>query len=310
MPIREPNTPEGVRTDIVNVDLSRNDSAIEMAFPEASPNVRLLVLDIDGTIVDGSNRMRDSVVDAIQSARRRGVEVTIATGRMNQTSLSVYESLGLTLPLICFEGALIRQPGNGFVHRHWPIGSRVAARLLDYSEGLSASDGVSIHFCVQDDVYVSHRNDASIEYFAGSAVEPVVVKDLRQVLSLEITKAIVVSEDEQAIARLCRQLKDSPSRVEMKKYKSVTFLEVFDPSANKRLAVSHLAEQIMSLRSENVMAIGDDATDIEMLRYAGIGVSMGNAPITVKESADWVTSTVEKDGVALAVERFILRAGN
>ena len=62
----------------------------------------------------------------------------------------------------------------------------------------------------------------------------------------------------------------------------------------------------MALRPENVMAIGDDFSDIEMLEYAGIGVAMGNAPAAVKACADWVTSTIEKDGVAKAVERWLL----
>ena len=84
-------------------------------------------------------------------------------------------------------------------------------------------------------------------------------------------------------------------------------LEAFHPTVNKRLAVSYLAEGIMGLSPENVMAIGDDFADVEMLRYAGIGVAMGNAPSAVKASADWVTTTIEEDGVAAAVERWILR---
>ena len=86
----------------------------------------------------------------------------------------------------------------------------------------------------------------------------------------------------------------------------MTLLEAFDPAVNKRLAVSYLAEEIMALRPENVMAIGNDFSDIEMLEYAGIGVAMGNAPAAIKSCADWVTTTIEKDGVAKAVERWIL----
>jgi len=88
----------------------------------------------------------------------------------------------------------------------------------------------------------------------------------------------------------------------------MTSLEAYHPTVNKRLAVSYLAEEIMGVRPENVMAIGDDFTDIEMLRYAGIGVAMGHAPPAVKASADWVTTTVEEDGVAAAVEKWILNA--
>jgi len=286
----------------------RDDSAIRMLPSETAADVRLLVLDIDGTIVDESNRMRDSVAQAIHSAQRRGVAVAIATGRLYQTSLHAYDSIGSTLPLICCEGALIREPNTGVVHRHWPLEPRVAAQMLDYTERLSLIGRLSVHFYIKDNLYVSNLNDAAIKYFEGSRVEPIVVSDLRQLLNRATTKVMVLSDDVQAIARLSSQLKNSHSRTQVKKYKSITLLEAFHPAVNKRLAVSYLAEEILALQPENVMAVGDDFTDIAMLQYAGIGVAMGNAPVAVKASADWVTTTIEKDGVARAVERWILGA--
>jgi Cof subfamily protein (haloacid dehalogenase superfamily) len=291
-----------------NKNTDRNDSSVRMAPSETGADVRLLVLDLDGTIVDESNRVRDSVAQAIHSAQRRGVAVAIATGRMFQSSLYAHSSVGSTLPLICYEGAQIREPNTGFVHRHWPLEPRVAAQLLDHTERLSLSGRLSVHFYIDDNVYVSNLNRTSINYYEGSKVDPIVVSDLRQLLDRATTKVLVLSDDVQVIARLSSELKTSHSRTRVKQYKSITFLEAFHPAVNKRLAVSYLAEEIMSLRPENVMAVGDDFTDIEMLQYAGIGVAMGNAPVAVKASADWVTTTIEKDGVARAVERWILRA--
>ncbi len=291
----------------MNENKDHSDSAVRMASSKPAADVRLLVLDIDGTIVDESNRIRDSVAQAIHSAQRLGVAVAIATGRRFQSSLHAYESIGSTLPLICYEGALIREPATGFVRRHWPLDPRVAAQMLAHTERLNLSDRVSVHFYIQDDVCVSNLNDASIKYFEGSSVEPIVVSDLRRVLNQEPTKMMVLSDDEQVIARLSSRLKDSQCRTQVKQYKSITLLEAFHPAVNKRLAVSYLAEEIMALRPENVMAIGDDFTDIEMLQYAGIGVAMGNAPVAVKAFADCVTTAIEKDGVARAVERWILR---
>lgn len=287
----------------MNENADRHDSAIRMA----SADVRLLVLDIDGTILDESNRIRDSVAQAIRSAKLRGVAVAIATGRRYQSSLHAYNSIGSTLPLICYEGALIREPGNGFVHRHWPLESRVATQILDHTERLSQSGRLSVHFYIEDDVYVSNLNGASSNYFAGSNVEPTVT-DLRELSNEAITKVMVLSDDAQVIARLSSQLKDSCSRTQVKQHESITLLEAFHPDVNKRLAVSYLAEEVMGLRPENVMAVGDDFTDIEMLRYAGIGVAIGNAPAAVKASADWVTTNIEDDGVARAVERWLLDA--
>jgi Cof subfamily protein (haloacid dehalogenase superfamily) len=277
-----------------------------MASPEKAADIRLLVLDLDGTIVDESNRTRDVVARAIHSAERRGVAVAIATGRLYQSSLDAYASIGSTSPLICYEGALIRQPHTGFVHRHWPLEPDVVALMLDHAEPLSLGGCLSVHLYTQDNLYVSNLSDASIKYFGRSKVEPIVVSDLRQLLNRAATKVIVLSDDARVIARLSGRLKNSPSRTRVMQYKSITLLEAFHPAASKRLAVSYLAEEIMALRPENVMAIGDDFTDIEMLRYAGVGVAMGNAPAAVKASADWVTTSVEKDGVAKAVEKWIL----
>ena len=136
---------------------------------------------------------------------------------------------------------------------------------------------------------------------------PIVVSDMRPLLNQATTKVMVLSDDLEVITHLSTQLKTSQSRTRVKEYKSIAFLEAFHPTVNKRLAVSYLTEEILGLRPENVMAVGDDFTDIEMLQYAGLGVAMGNAPPAVKECADWVTATIEEDGVVQAVEKWILR---
>jgi Cof subfamily protein (haloacid dehalogenase superfamily) len=285
-----------------------NESPVGMVASKTATDIRLLVLDIDGTIADKSNRLRDSVAQAIDSAKRRGVEVAIATGRLYQNSLHAHNSIGSTLPLICYEGALIREPKTEVVHRHWPLEPRTVAQVLDYTEQLNLNGRVSIQFYIQHDLYISNLNDASIKFFQGSKIEPIVVRDLRQLLDQATTEVIVLSDEFEVIARLAGLMKNSHSRIRVKEYKSMAFLEVFHPAVNKRLAVSYLAEEVMSLRPENVMAIGDDFSDIEMLQYAGIGVAMGTAPAPVKAVADWVTTSIEEDGVARAIDHWILRA--
>ena len=271
-------------------------------------DIRLLVLDLDGTIVDQSDHISDSVAQSLELVKRRGVAVAIATGRRYRPSLPAYDLIGSTLPLICYEGGLIRERNTGFTHRHWPLGPPVLSQILDHTERLSLDGRLSVHFYIEDDLYVSNLNDASRKFFEGSTVVPIVVSDLRPLLNRAPTKVMLLSDDVEIITSLATQLKNSDSRTRIREYKSsITLLEAFHPTANKRLAVRCLAEEFMALRPENVMAIGDDFSDIEMLEYAGIGVAMGNAPEAVKARADWVTETIEKDGVARALERWILR---
>ncbi|MGC8713558.1 MAG: HAD-IIB family hydrolase, partial [Leptodesmis sp.] len=85
-----------------------------------------------------------------------------------------------------------------------------------------------------------------------------------------------------------------------------TFFEATNPLVNKGTAVQYLAEEYLGLKPENVMTIGDNFNDVEMIQYAGIGVAMGNAPDGVKAMADWVAPTVEEDGVVAAIEQFLL----
>lgn len=285
---------------------NRNVSTVRTAPSNKAGDIRLLVLDLDGTIVDQSNYIRDSVVQAVALVQSRGVAVAIATGRRYQSSLPAYDFIGSTQPLICFEGGLIRDRNTGITHRHWPLEPRVVAQILDHTERLSLTGRLSVHFYIEDDLYVSNLNDASSEFFEGSTVVPIVVSDLRPLLNRATTKLMVLSDDAEIISRLSTHLKNSDSRTRIRDYKSIALLEAFHPTANKRSAVKCLAEEIMTLRPENVMAIGDDLSDIEMLEYAGIGVAMGNAPAAVKASADWVTSTIDEDGAAKAVERWIL----
>jgi Cof subfamily protein (haloacid dehalogenase superfamily) len=270
-------------------------------------DIRLLVLDLDGTIVDQSNCIRDSVVQAVALVQSRGVAVAIATGRRYESSLPAYDFIGATQPLICFEGGLIRDRHTGVTHRHWPLEPYVIRQILDHTERLSLTGQLSVHFYIEDDLYVSNLNDASSRFFEGSTVVPIVVNDLRSLVNRATTKVMVLSDDVEIMTRLSTDLKNSESRTRIRDYKSITLLEAFHPTATKRLAVKYLAEEIMALRPENVMAVGDDFNDIEMIEYAGIGVAMGNAPAPVKACADWVTSTIEKDGVAKAVEEWILR---
>ena len=285
---------------------NRNGSTVPAVPSKTARDIRLLVLDLDGTIVDQSNCIRESVAPAVALVRSRGVAVAIATGRRYQSSLPAYDLIGSTQPLICFEGGLIRDRNTGFTHRHWPLEPRVVAQILDHTERLSLTGRLSVHFYIEDDLFVSNLNDASSQFFEGSTVVPIVVSDLRPLLNRAPTKVMVLSDDVEIINRLSTHLKNSDSRTRIRDYKSITLLEAFHPTANKRLAVKCLAEEIMALQPENVMAIGDDFSDIEMLEYAGIGVAMGNAPAAVKACADWVTSTLENDGVSQAVKRWIL----
>jgi Cof subfamily protein (haloacid dehalogenase superfamily) len=270
-------------------------------------NIQLLVLDLDGTTVGASNQILPVVKQAIQAAQAKGVQVAIATGRMYCAALRFHQELGSTLPLLAYQGALIKDPASERIYRHWTVSQQAAAQLLDYFEQPELRDSLSVHFYINDRLYVREVLPETELYAARSGVEPTPVGDLRRVLTTEPTKVLALSQDPAVIDQLLISLRQLYTPAELYFTKSVaTFFEATNPLVNKGTAVRYLAEEILGLQPENVMTIGDNFNDLEMIQYAGVGVAMSNAPAPVQTTASWVAPDVELGGVAAAIEQFIL----
>lgn len=269
--------------------------------------IQLLVLDIDGTIAGESNQIRQPVLRAIQAAQNRGVQVAIATGRMYRSALRFHREVGSTLPLLAYQGAWIQDPATQQLHRHWPVSQQTAHQLLDYFEQPQLRSLLSVHFYINDRLYVRELTKETQVYSERSDIEPIPVGDLRQVLKDEPTKVLALSDDTDIIDQLLGSLRQQYTPAELYLTKSVaTFFEATNPSVNKGTGVRYLTE-LLGISAANVMTIGDNFNDMEMLEYAGIGVAMGNAPADVKAVAQWVAPDVEQDGAAAAIEEFLLR---
>jgi len=272
-----------------------------------STEIQLLVLDIDGTIAGESNEIRQPVRRAIQAAQDRGVQVAIATGRMYRSALRFHQEVGSTLPLLAYQGAWIQDPATQKLHRHWPVSRQTAKQLLDYFEQEQLRTLLSVHFYINDQLYVRQLTPETKIYSERSNIEPIAVGDLRHVLTNEPTKVLALSDDTSVIDQLLGTLRRQYTPAELYLTKSVaTFFEATNPFVNKGAGVRYLAE-LLGLQAANVMTIGDNFNDVEMLEYARIGVAMGNAPAEVKAVAQWVAPDVEQDGAAAAIEEFVLR---
>lgn len=269
--------------------------------------IQLLVLDIDGTIAGTANAIRQPVKQAVQAARAKGIQVAIATGRMYQSALRFHQDLEITLPLMAYQGALVKDPATQTIHRHWTVSQQLASELLDHFEQPEWRSLLSVHFYINDQLYVREITPETQLYAERSGIEPIAVGDLRQTLDTEPTKVLALSDDTVIIDHLLGKLRQRYTPAELYLTTSVaTFFEATDPRVNKGTAVQYLAEEYLGLQPENVMAIGDNFNDVEMLEYAGIGIAMGDAPEAVKAIANWVAPSVEEDGAAAAIEEFLL----
>lgn len=282
-------------------------SVAERNWEAGQTEIKLLVVDIDGTIAGESNEISQPVVQAIEAVQAKGVFVAIATGRMYRSALRFHEKINSTLPLLAYQGAWIQDPRTQQLHRHWPVSKQTAHQLLDYFEQPDLRSLLSVHFYINDQLYVREITPETQIYSQRSGIEAIAVGDLRQALTFEPTKVLALSDDTDIIDQLLGNLRQQYTPAELYLTKSVaTFFEATNPFVNKGTGVRYLAEELLGLQPGNVMTIGDNFNDVEMLEYAGIGVAMGNAPTEVKAFAQWVAPSVEQDGVAAAIEKFLL----
>lgn len=270
-------------------------------------NVKLLVLDIDGTIAGSSNQVRQPVIEAIAQVQDRGILVTVATGRMFCSALRFYEAIGGSLPLICYNGALIQDPKTNEVHQHFPVPIPLASQILDVLEQSPYRNKITIHFYIDDCLHVGDMGEDTRKYLERTSAPVKVVANLRELLSVEPTKILALSENLDLIDELAADLCVNFTQDQLHFTKSTpTFFEITHPQANKGLAVQYLAETLLGLQPENVMAIGDNFNDLEMLKYAGMGIAMGNAPAAVQKIANWIAPSIEEDGVVTALTKFLV----
>lgn len=274
-------------------------------------DIRLLVLDIDGTLAGQSNQISPRVLDAIRQVQQRGIEVAIATGRMYQSALRFHQTVASTLPLMAYQGAYIKHPQTQTLHRHTPLPRHLALEILALLAPLEAQQELSIHLYIDDQLHVRAIIDDTEAYAARSGIRPIAAGDLTWFLqrnaAIETTKLLTLSNNIGLLSDILDKLSQRYPDTDLYLTRSVEyFVEATHPQANKGEAVRYLAEDLLDLKPDQVMTVGDNFNDLEMLHYAGLGIAMGDAPDPVKQAADWVTPGVEQDGVAVALEQFLL----
>ncbi|AFZ45911.1 Cof-like hydrolase [Halothece sp. PCC 7418] len=273
-----------------------------------TPDLRLVILDIDGTISGTSNEVNPAVVEALQAAKNQGIQIAIATGRMYRSALYFAQAIGADLPIICYNGAWIKDSQTDETLWHLPVPRELARELLDYCEHPERRSDLDVHFYLNDELYVREVTEDTRLYIERSRIEANAVGDLRNILDQPPTKVLAMSNQPEVTKTLLSTLQKQYSREELYLTQSNPyFFEACHPGASKGKAVRYLVEEVLKLEAKNTIAIGDNFNDLEMLQYAAIGVAMGDAPPEVKAQADWVAPDVEADGVVEALEKFILK---
>ncbi len=262
--------------------------------------IRLIALDMDDTLLRPDLTISPACYSLLREAMARGIKVILASGRMYQSVQLYAEQLGLSgMPLITYNGALVRFAGYGETIFHSPLQIEPARELI-----LSLREtGLHINVYINDELFMEDLDEEGKDYVERNRLKFNLVKDLTTVLVSRPTKVLASGPPEE-ISKVYKEI--------ARKYRgwiSFTrsrprFLECLAPGVNKGLALAKVAGYF-GLAPHEVMAVGDAPNDLEMLKWAGIGIAMGNSPPEVQKAADWTAPPNHRDGVAAALRRYI-----
>lgn len=259
--------------------------------------IKLIATDIDGTILKFNFEFNQEVKDCIKKLNEDGVKVVLVTGRMHSATDYIAEELGLQTPIVSYQGGLIRHNGETLYERN--LDPLRAKEIIKWAK----KNGVHLNLYMDDQLYVEEDN-AIVRRYTGERSAGFLVKSFEEIELKRINKMLAIDfEDENKVTMWKEYLAAKYDDIAVVKSMPY-FCEICHPEAKKSDAVNFLRDY-WGLAKEEVMTIGDQNNDIELLKAGGIKVAMGNATEELKAVADFVTDTVNNNGFVKAVEKFV-----
>lgn len=262
--------------------------------------IKMIVTDIDGTIVNADSQISPAVRETIKSLTEKGVKIILATGRMFRATYPVLEDLGLDTPIISYQGGLVKEyHGEQKVLYAKYTDKTLAHEVIDYFR----TKNVHINVYVNDVLYVENDDEYIKKYIENRNIVYTVVDDLKKVEMNGLHKVLGIDKNPKKIIEVTAELKEKYKEKLYIIRSTPYFCEVSNPQASKAAALCFLRDY-WSLKPEEVLAIGDQDNDIDMIEAAGIGVAMGNGTENLKASADFITKHIDEDGFSYAMEKY------
>jgi Cof subfamily protein (haloacid dehalogenase superfamily) len=264
-------------------------------------NARLVAFDVDGTIVGRDLTISPRVKEAVARMLESGIAGCLVTGRMYRATIPFARELGLEAPLICYQGAAVIDPDTDEVIAHTALANEVVREVVELTE----RDRMHLQLYRNDEYYCESRNRFSDMYASLSATQPVIVPSLREAFAYSpATKAVIIA-DAPVAAEYAEKLRAALDGRATVTRSLPEFVEVLDPSVNKGSALRFVAGRL-GIGIDETFAIGDSWNDAPLLEAAGFAIAMGSAPPELLAVADAVVGDLAHDGVAEAIEKYVL----
>ena len=265
---------------------------------------KILVLDIDGTLTNSRKEISPGTKAGLIGIMERGHKIILASGRPTPGMRRYEEELELEKYggyLISFNGARIVECRSGEIvyQRTLPLA------LLPGFYGFAKRNGCGLVTYLGAEVISAFVPDEYIELEARINAMPIrQVKDFLGFVDFDINKCLMTAEPEKA-AVLEKELQEKYGDVASVYRSEPFFIEIMPKNVDKASSLDKMLETIGMTR-ENAICCGDGFNDVSMIKYAGVGVAMGNAQPVVKEAADYITATNDEDGLVQVIDKFIL----
>ncbi|MEO0565182.1 MAG: Cof-type HAD-IIB family hydrolase, partial [Chloroflexota bacterium] len=267
-------------------------------------DIKLIVLDVDHTLLNNKSELSERNKQAIAKAKEKGVKVMLATGKAYGSCKHIISDLKLDTPGIFTQGLTIHESSGALRHEQ-TLDDEVARRVITFAE----DRGYAVVGYAQGRILARSSNPYIEElHTRWKEVKPEYIGPLQNSLgSIRFNKLVLVSAgDTKKIKALRWQLSTQLNGSARLISGGVPhMLEVMPPNASKGNALRALLKEL-KVDPKNVLAIGDAENDVEMIQLAGVGVAVANAEKTLKDAADDTTASNEMDGVALAIEKYVI----
>ncbi|MEO8228212.1 MAG: Cof-type HAD-IIB family hydrolase [Chloroflexota bacterium] len=273
--------------------------------PDPRFPIRLLALDLDGTLIGPDLRLWPRTRAAILAAVGRGVHVSLATGRMPTSAQPFAAELGLHDPVIAYQGALVRAapPADRALGRliyHRPLPADVARETIRWTR----ERGFAPHLNHLERFIIPAGDPRTDDYSAFLGAHAEIVPDLEGWIRRPVSKVLAVGPTGAPLAFLEAARTHFAGRAEVT-VSHPEFLEFLAPGVSKGQAVRWLARRLR-IPLEQTLAIGDQYNDFEMIAAAGHGVAMPSAPPAVQGAARYVAAPLADEGAAEVIELLVL----
>lgn len=263
--------------------------------------IKLIASDMDDTLLNRECKISERNAAAIKKAVSEGIVFLIATGRMYVSARPYALNLGLDVPLVTYNGALVKESKSGKVFYEHKMNFETAKDVLAYCK----EKGYYIQVYIGDKIIIKKENECSRMYTKISGIPTTEMGEEIYNINEAPYKILVMTESND-FERVWKDFAERfKGRLDVTSSKD-NFLELMEPGVNKWEAVKAVAKSY-GINSDEIMCIGDSNNDIAMIKNCGFGVAVANAKDSVKDHAKIVTASNNDDGVALVIESILTK---